>query len=72
LKKQKPRLPRVEFEMTALGGASILAQTARQFGLFELLDAAVSVKVGNRGASEPGSRGPSSRRWPVPGSGSGA
>ncbi len=33
------------------GGASILARTARRFGLFELLDEAVSVKIRDRGAS---------------------
>ena len=38
--------------MTAFGGASVLARTARHFGLFELLDEAVSVKVRNRGASD--------------------
>jgi len=51
--------------VTALGGTSIPAQTDRQSGLFELLDAAVSVKARNRGASEPGSHGPSPRRWPA-------
>jgi len=57
LKKRKIRPPKVEFEftdldLTAFGGASVLAQTARQFGLFALLDTAVSVKVRNRGASD--------------------
>ncbi|MDE0225404.1 MAG: transposase [Gammaproteobacteria bacterium] len=56
-KKRRIRPPKVEFEftdldLTAFGGASVLAQTARRFGLFELLDAAVSVKVRNRGASD--------------------
>ena len=42
MKKRKIRPPKVEFEftdldLTAFGGASILAQTARRFGLFELL-----------------------------------
>ncbi len=32
-------------------GASILARTARRFGLFELLDEAVSMKFRDRGAS---------------------
>ena len=51
------RPPKVEFEftdldLTAFGGASILARTASWFGLFELLDGASSVKVSNRGASD--------------------
>ena len=51
------RPPKVEFEftdldLTAFGGASILARTARRLGLFELLGEAVSVKVRNRGASD--------------------
>ena len=55
--KRRIRPPKVEFEftdldLTAFGGASVLAQTARRFGLFELLDGAVSVKVRNRGASD--------------------
>ena len=57
MKKRKIRPPKVEFEFTdldlsAFGGASVLAQTARQSGLFELLEEAVSVKVRNRGASD--------------------
>ena len=57
MKKGKIRPPKVEFEftdldLTAFGGASILARTTRRFGLFELLDGAVSVKVRDRGASE--------------------
>ena len=57
MKKRRIRPPKVEFEftdldLTAFGGASVLAQTARQFGLFELLGEAVSVKVRNRGASD--------------------
>ena len=57
MKKRKIRPPKVEFEftdldLTAFGGASILAQTARRFGLFELLDEAVKVKVRARGASD--------------------
>ena len=56
--KRRIRPPKVEFEftdldLTAFGGASILAQTARRLGLFELLGEAVSVKVRNRGASDP-------------------
>ena len=56
-KHRKISPPRVTFEftdldLTAFGGASVLAQTARQFGLFELLEEAVSVKVRNRGASD--------------------
>ena len=42
-----------DLDLTAFGGASILAQTARRLGLFELLEEAVSVKVRNRGASDP-------------------
>ena len=57
LKKRKIRPPKVEFEFTDLdltgfGGASILARTARWFGLFELLEEAVSVKVRDRGATD--------------------
>ena len=57
MKKRKLRPPKVGFEftdpdLTAFGGASVLAQTARQFGLFELLDTAVSVKVRNCGATD--------------------
>ena len=57
MRKRKIRPPKVEFEftdldLTAFGGASILARTARRFGLFELLDEAVSVKVRDRGASD--------------------
>ena len=55
--KRRIRPPKVEFEftdldLTAFGGASILAQTARRLGLFDLLGEAVSVKVRNRGASD--------------------
>ncbi len=55
--KRRIRPPKVEFEftdldLTAFGGASILARTAKRFGLFELLDGAVSVKVRDRGASD--------------------
>ena len=58
-KHRKISQPRVTFEftdldLTAFGGASVLAQTARQYGLFELLEEAVSVKVRNRGASDVG------------------
>ena len=57
MKKRKIRPPKVDFEftdlgLTAFGGASILASTAREFGLFELLGEAVSVKVRDRGASD--------------------
>lgn len=57
MRKRKIRPPKVEFEftdldLTAFGGASILARTARRFGLFELLEEAVSVKVRDRGASD--------------------
>ena len=57
MKKRRIRPPKVEFEftdldLTAFGGASVLARTACQFGLFALLDKAVSVKVRNRGASD--------------------
>ena len=57
MRKRKIRPPKVEMEftdlsLTAYGGSSILAQTARQFGLFELLDEAVQVKVRDRGASD--------------------
>ena len=41
-----------DLNLTAYGGSSILARTARRFGLFELLDEAVRVKVRNRGASD--------------------
>ena len=41
-----------DLDLTAFGGASILAQTAKRLGLFELLGEAVSVKVRNRGASD--------------------
>ena len=41
-----------DLDLTAFGGASILAQTARRLGLFDLLGEAVSVKVRNRGASD--------------------
>ena len=55
MRKRKPRLPRIDFELTdsdltAFGSASALVQNARQFGLFEFLDNAVSVKVQNCGA----------------------
>ena len=57
MKKRKIRPLRVEYgftdlSLTAFGGSSLLAQTARHFGLFELLDEAVSVKVRDRGASD--------------------
>ncbi len=57
MKKRKIRPPRVDMDFTDLnltgfGGAGILARTARRFGLFELLEEAVSVKVRNRGASD--------------------
>ena len=57
MRKRKIRPPKVEMEftdlnMTAYGGSSILAQTARQFGLLELLAEAVRMKVRNRGASD--------------------
>ena len=57
MKKRKIRPPKVEFQftdldLTAFGGASIVAPTARRFGVFELLDEAVSVKVRNRDASD--------------------
>ena len=56
-KRRRIRPPKVEFEFTdldlsAFGGTSVLAQTAPRFGLFELLDDAVSVKVGSRGPSD--------------------
>ena len=38
--------------LTGFGGSSILAHTARRFGLFGLLGEAVSVKVRDRGASD--------------------
>lgn len=41
-----------DLDLTTFGGASVLAQTARQFGLFELPERAVSVKIQNRGASD--------------------
>ncbi len=41
-----------DLNLTAYGGSSILARTARQYGLFELLDEAARVKVRNRGASD--------------------
>ena len=52
LKKRevRPRQVDVDFTdlgLTAFGGASILARTARDFGLFELLGEAVSVKDGS-------------------------
>ena len=57
MKKRKIRPPKVEMDFTDLnltgfGGASILARTARRFGLFERLDEAVSVKVRHRGATD--------------------
>ena len=56
-KNRKSRPPRVQFEftdldLTAFGGASVLAQTAQQFGLFELLDGAVSGEGAQPGASD--------------------
>ena len=41
-----------DLDLTAFGGASFLARTGRRFGLFELLEEAVSVKVRDRGASD--------------------
>ena len=57
MRKRKIRPPKVEMDftdlnLTAYGGSSILAQTARQYGLFELLADAVRVKVRNRGATD--------------------
>ena len=57
MRKRKIRPPKVDMDLTDLnlttyGGSSILAQTARQYGLFELLDDAVRVKVRNRGATD--------------------
>ena len=57
MKKRKIRPPRVgmdfsDLNVTVFGGASILARTARRFGLLELLEEAVSVKDRNRGASD--------------------
>ena len=57
MRKRKFRPPKVDFDFTDLdltgfGGVSILARTARDFGLFELLGEAVSVKVRDRGASD--------------------
>ncbi len=56
-KIRKVRPPKVTFgftdlDITAFGGSSILSRTAHEFGLFDLLDGAVSVKVRNRGASD--------------------
>ena len=56
-KHRKVSPPRVTFEFTDLdltvfGGASVPARTARQFGLFELPEEAVSAKVRNRGAPD--------------------
>ena len=55
--KRQIRPQKVEFEftdldLTAFGGSSILAQTAKRLGLFELLSEAVCVKVRNRGATD--------------------
>ena len=57
MRKRKIRPPTVEMDftdlkVTAYGGSSILAETARQHGLFELLADAVRVKVRNRGATD--------------------
>jgi len=57
VRKRKIRPPKVEMDftdlnLTAYGGASILAETARRYGLFELLADAVRVKVRNRGATD--------------------
>ncbi len=41
-----------DLNLTACGGSSILARTARQHGLFEPLADAVRVKVRNRGATD--------------------
>ncbi|MXX15742.1 MAG: hypothetical protein F4Z52_00505 [Gammaproteobacteria bacterium] len=56
-KPRKIRPPRVQYEftnldLTSFGGASVLARTAREFGLFELLEGATSVKVRRRGATD--------------------
>ncbi len=57
MRKRKIRPPKVDMDftdlnLTACGGSPILARTARQHGLFELLDEAVRVKVRNRGATD--------------------
>ena len=57
MRKRKIRPPKVETDstdlnLTACGGSSIPARTARQHGLFELLDEAVRVKVRSRGATD--------------------
>jgi len=55
--ERKIRPPKVEMDftdlnLTAYGGSSILAETARRYGLFDLLADAVRVKVRNRGATD--------------------
>ena len=57
MRRRKIRPPKADMDfadlnLTAYGGSSILAQTARQYGLFELLADAVRVKVRNRGATD--------------------
>ena len=57
MRKRKIRPPKVEMDftdlnLTAYGGSSILAETARRYGLFELLSDAVRVKVRDRGATD--------------------
>lgn len=57
MRKRKIRPPKVEMDftdlnLTAYGGSSILAESARRYGLFELLADAVRVKVRNRGATD--------------------
>jgi len=56
-KRRKVRPPKVACEFTDLGlaafrGSSILVRTAQRFGLFELLEEAVSVKVRDRGTPD--------------------
>ena len=57
MRNRKISPPKVDMDftnlnLTAYGGSSILARTARQYGLFDLLDEAVRVKVRNRGATD--------------------
>jgi len=57
VRKRKIHPPKVEMDftdlnLTAYGGSSILAETARRYGLFELLADAVRVKVRNRRATD--------------------
>ena len=56
-KSRKIRPPKVQYEFTDLdltgfGGSSALARTARELGLFDLLEGATSVKVRRRGATD--------------------